>query len=97
MNKTIKIDNKEYNIPKFTFSDICELEELGFDFSKTESKMFSSLVPLLALTMEKSVEDVKTIINEKPAIFSAVSEPLFKALGESDFFRKMAEQKTVEA
>lgn len=85
----ITILGKEYDAPKLNFKEACELEELGFDFSKVDKRMFNSLRILLAYVMKTSVEQATEFIENNPSEFGAISEQLFNIVANSDFFKKM--------
>jgi len=90
----VLIGDNQYTVPKFTFGNICKLEELGMEFSKADKRIFSNLLPLVALTTNKNIKEAAELIENNPKQFNEVSKVLFTALGESDFFRQMAEQET---
>ena len=91
-NKTINVNGKVYKIPEIDFNAVCELEELGLDFSKMNKKTFSVGRILLAFVMNVSLEEAgKAYSKHSENNNNALNEimiPLFNAVNESDFFQK---------
>lgn len=97
VNKTITVNGIVYKIPKIGFNEASELEDLGFDFKNLNKRTFSSIRVLLAYVMniplEKAGEEFEKHLENSETGFEDISKPLFEAIGESDFFQKLAKQK----
>ena len=90
--ENIIINGKTYKIPKIDFNAVCELEELGLDFSQMNKKTFSVGRILLAFVMKASIDEAgdaysKHLENNNNAL-NDIMMPLFNAVNESDFFQK---------
>lgn len=96
MVKKITIGGREYILPKIDFNAVCELEDLGFDFSKVDKKMMSTGRALLAFVMKTDIKTASAAFEREMEInknaFNDIFVPLFNMISESDFFRKMAQQ-----
>lgn len=96
MNKEIVVNGKKYKLPKINFMAVCELEDLGFDFSKLDKKMMSSGRALLAYVMKVDLETASKAFEKHletdPNGFQNIFVPLFNMISESDFFQRMAQQ-----
>lgn len=95
--KKITVNGKEYTLPKIDFNAVCELEDLGFDFSKIDKKMMSTGRALLAFVMKTDIEtaskEFSKELENNPEAFQSIFVPLFNMISESDFFQRMAQQK----
>ena len=49
--KNITINGKEYAIPTINFKAVCELENLGLDFTNVQSRSFNFTCALVAYTI----------------------------------------------
>ena len=94
----ITVGGKDYKLPKLDFNAVCELEELGMDFSRIQKMSMSTGRALLALVMKtdcktaaKAYEDE---LEKDEEAFNKIMLPLYNMINESDFFQKMARQKT---
>ena len=96
MLKKITIGGKSYTLPKIDFNAVCDLEELGFDFSKVDKKMMSTGRALLAFVMGTDIQTASTAfekeIEQNKSAFQDIMVPLFNMVTDSDFFRAMAGQ-----
>lgn len=92
MKKSIVINSKEYKVPEFTFDTICELEDLGLDFS-SDKKGFSFIRALVALTIDSNIETASKEISEHIKNGSIADfDVLTQALVESDFFQNLTKK-----
>ena len=96
MVKKITIGGKNYPLPKIDFNAVCELEDLGFDFSKVDKKMMSTGRALLAFVMKTDTQTATLAFEKELDVnknaFNDIFVPLFNMISESDFFRAMAQQ-----
>ena len=96
MVKKITIGGKNYPLPKIDFNAVCELEDLGFDFSKVDKKMMSTGRALLAFVMKTDTQTATRAFEKEMEVnknaFNDIFVPLFNMISESDFFRAMAQQ-----
>ena len=96
MVKKITIGGKNYPLPKIDFNAVCELEDLGFDFSKVDKKMMSTGRALLAFVMKTDIQTATLAFEKELDVnknaFNDIFVPLFNMISESDFFRAMAGQ-----
>lgn len=96
MVKKITIGGKDYILPKIDFNAVCELEDLGFDFSKVDKKMMSTGRALLAFVMGTDIQTASRAFEKELKVnkeaMNTIFVPLFNMISESDFFREMAGQ-----
>lgn len=96
MVKKITVNGNEYTLPKIDFDAVCELEELGFDFSKVDKKMMSTGRALLAFVMKTDIhtagKEFEKAMKADNNSMQTIMVPLFNMISESDFFRAMAGQ-----
>lgn len=96
MVKKITVNGKNYTLPKIDFDAVCDLEELGFDFSKVDKKMMSTGRALLAFVMKTDIRtasaEFEKEMKQNKSAFNDIMVPLFNMISESDFFRAMAGQ-----
>lgn len=95
--KTIHINGKTYNAAEMTFNNVCKMEEMDAPITMGAKVSFSILRGYLALCMATSKDNAgeeleKHVING--GNMDELSEALAEAIENSDFFRKMSEDKT---
>lgn len=95
MENSIIINSKEYKVPKFDFEAICELEDLGLDFTSIQSKSFSSIRTLVAYVLKTDVKEASKVIEQHIVNGGEITDftPLLEALGKSDFFQAQAKKR----
>lgn len=92
MKKSIIINSKEYKVPEFDFDTICELEDLGLDFSSNKQG-FTFIRALVALTIGSDTEGASKEISEHLKTGSIADfNVLTEALVESDFFQNLTKK-----
>ena len=93
MEKSVIINSKEYKIPEISFKAICEIEELGVDFSKMSSLKFIS--GLAAYTMGVDLDTAMNEIEQHIANGGSLDSltVLSEAVLESSFFQQMTKKK----
>lgn len=93
--KNITINGKEYAIPTINFKAVCELENLGLDFTNVQSRSFNFTCALVAYTiggdLEKAVNEIDAHIKNGGGLEDFV--PLFEAVSKSDFFQNLTKKR----
>lgn len=102
MAKTITINGKEYALKEITFKALTELEKLGFNLKTlqdVEGNYFGSIMSLSAFVMGVTLNEASKQIDAHIANGGQLDDfsPLFEMISESDFFRNLSKQQSVEA
>lgn len=97
----ITIGGKEYPFPKINFMAMCDLEERGFDVAQFTKKPLSCTARLLGYIMNTSTENACNALDKEIEAGGAsrlgeITNVLVQLINESDFFRDMAKDETVE-
>lgn len=89
MEKSITINSKEYKIPEINFKAICEIEDLGVDFSKVSSLKFISglLAYTIGCDMDTAMNEIEEHIKNGGSLDSL--NVLVEAVYQSSFFQQM--------
>ena len=93
MKKSIILNSKEYEIPEFTYGTLCELENLGLNFtdiSTIQNKPLNFVRVMLAYVCNstlKQVDEELTKFLSEGGDFAELFNPIIDALNSSDFFQ----------
>ena len=88
----MKINGREYKIPKLNFNAMCELEDMGASFTEMDKKVLSTVRAFLALAMGGDAEKAGKEIEAHIALggsFDEIMDDINRAVEESDFFQAL--------
>ena len=92
------MNSKEYEIPEFTYGTLCELEDLGLNFtdiSTIQNKPLNFVRTFLAYVCKLNLQQVDEEITkhlEEGGDFTNLFNPIIEALTSSDFFQVQAKK-----
>ena len=92
MNKTFKINKKEYNAKPFDFNLVCDLEDMGVPMQEMGKKRMSATRAYLALCGGMSNEAAGKEIEQHIIAggnLEEISQTLSDEMEKSDFFRTL--------
>lgn len=88
----MKINDKEYKVPEFTFGTMCELENYGMSLTSINEKPLSAIRAFAALVIgnkEKADAELEQhLVNGGD--FEGIAKDMMTALSSSGFFRSIA-------
>lgn len=96
--KTFKFNEKEYKVPEMDFNALCELGDLGLDFTQMTTENINGLKVirgLLSYAINENPEITGKLITQELSNigiekFTENLKPLLEELNDSVFFKQLA-------
>lgn len=95
MKKTFIFNGKTYNTPAFTFKDLCEMEDLGFDAAKFAKRPMNQILIVSAFMLRTDLDTAAKEI-EAHIVNGGKLDDILAVMQEgmesSDFFRSLSKE-----